>query len=162
MSDRSHRSGYRGYIASRAIRGTVFPQHVQNLVVRDYAQRRGLRYLLSATEYAMPSCYMMLHSILEELVTLEGLIFFSMFMLPLRRERRQDVYDRVFAAGCELHAALEGISLRRPSDVIAIEDTLAVALTLPRLPMGGRYEKDENSPRERELDPFWAELRSAL
>jgi sporadic carbohydrate cluster protein (TIGR04323 family) len=49
----SNRHGHRGYIASRPVRGQDWPQHVQNLVVRDYAQRNGLHYLLSATEYAM-------------------------------------------------------------------------------------------------------------
>ena len=58
----SNRFGYRGYIASRPVRGLAQPQHVQNLVVRDYASRAKLPYLLSATEYAMPGCYMVLES----------------------------------------------------------------------------------------------------
>ncbi len=63
----NNRHGHRGYIASRAVRGQVWPQHVQNLVVRDYAQRNDLHYLLSATEYAMEACYMNLEAVLEEL-----------------------------------------------------------------------------------------------
>ena len=47
-------AGHRGYIFSRPFHGNRVPQHVQNMVIRDYCQRNGLNYLLSATEYAMP------------------------------------------------------------------------------------------------------------
>ena len=33
--------GLRGYIASRPVAGARVPQHVQNLVIRDYARRKG-------------------------------------------------------------------------------------------------------------------------
>jgi sporadic carbohydrate cluster protein (TIGR04323 family) len=156
------RSGYRGYVASRPVRGSSFPQQVQNLVLRDYATRNGLHYLLSATEYAMPSCYLMLNAVLEELPTIEGIIFFSIFMLPQKKARRLEIFDRVLAAGCELHAALENVVLRGHEDVPSLEDLLEVAFALPRLPMGGRYEKDEASAQERVRDPFWSALASAL
>ena len=68
----SNRYGYRGYIASRPVRGLAQPQHVQNLVVRDYASRNKLHYLLSATEYAMPGSYMVLESALRELNHVEA------------------------------------------------------------------------------------------
>jgi sporadic carbohydrate cluster protein (TIGR04323 family) len=155
-------SGYRGYVASRAVRGTNFPQQIQNLVLRDYASRNGLQYLLSYTEYAMPSCYMMLNAVLEELPKLRGIIMFSAFMLPRRRARRLAIFDRVLSAGCELHAALENIALRSPDDVGNLEDLLEVAFTLPQLPLAGRYEKDETSAQERDRDPFWSALAARL
>ena len=123
---RGNRSGHRGYIASRAVRGQDWPQHVQNLVVRDYAQRQGLHYLLSATEYAMDGCYMNLESVLGELERIEGVILFSVFMLPQRRERRLELYERVFAAGADLHGALESMPVRTPEDAARLEDILAV------------------------------------
>jgi sporadic carbohydrate cluster protein (TIGR04323 family) len=156
------RFGYRGYVASRAVRGTNFPQHVQNLVVRDYAARHGLHYLLSVTEYAMPSCYLMLNALLDELPRLEGTVFFSLFMLPRAKARRLEIFERVLARGCELHAALENVALRRRDDIAALEDVLQVAFTLPLLPLAGRYEKDENSREERARDPFWSVLERSL
>jgi hypothetical protein len=56
----SNRKGYRGYVFSRSVDNHRVPQHIQNLVIRDYAARRKLHYLLSATEYAMPGCYLIL------------------------------------------------------------------------------------------------------
>jgi sporadic carbohydrate cluster protein (TIGR04323 family) len=118
----NNRFGYRGYIASRPVRGLAQPQHVQNLVVRDYASRNKLPYLLSATEYAMPGCYMVLESVLAELDHVEGVICYSLFMLPQKAARRRQVYNRIFDAGCSLHGALEGMAVRGPDDVAMLED----------------------------------------
>lgn len=122
----SERSGYRGYIASRPVMGSRAPQHVQNLVIRDYAQRNGLMYKLSATEYVMPHCYMMLEQVLAELPRLEGFIAYTLFMLPERRERRLEVYGRVLEAGCSLHTAVEGMVLSTQADIGRFEDVVAV------------------------------------
>jgi sporadic carbohydrate cluster protein (TIGR04323 family) len=162
LSENRARTGYRGYVASRPVRGVSFPQQMQNLVVRDYAARNGLHYLLSATEYAMPSCYLMLNAVLEELPKLQGLVFFSMFMLPAKKARRLEVFERILASGCELHAALENVALREPAGIAAFEDLLDVAFALPRLPMSGRYEKGETSMQDRTRDPFWSALTAAL
>lgn len=125
MSDRV-RHGWRGYIASRPIQGNRVPQHIQNLVIRDHAQRNGLAFKLSATEYAMPHCYMMLDQVLEELPELEGIIFYSMFMLPQSPERRRAVYHRVLVQGAALHAAAEDFVLRSESDIARWEDIFLV------------------------------------
>jgi len=134
--------GYRGYIVSAPVRGTAFPQRVQNLVVRDYAQRRGLTYRLSATEYAMPGSAMMLRTLLDELATIDGIILFSLFTLPADARRRRAIYDRVLAAGKTLHAALEGMVLRDERDVREWDDLIAIDATLAATPFGGRFEKD--------------------
>jgi sporadic carbohydrate cluster protein (TIGR04323 family) len=134
--------GYRGYIVSAPVRGSHFPQRVQNLVVRDYAQRRGLAYRLSMTEYAMPGSTMMLASLLDELDAVEGIILFSLFTLPRDRARRRAIYERVLGAGKVLHAALEQLALRTPADAAEWDDLIEIDATLPLAPFGGRYEKD--------------------
>lgn len=122
----SNRRGYRGYIASRPVRGLMQPQQVQNLVVRDYAGRRGLTYLLSATEYAMPACYLILETVMRELPEIEGIICYSLFMLPERAARRRELYERIFASGCSLHGALENMAIVDWQDVVALEDIFLV------------------------------------
>jgi sporadic carbohydrate cluster protein (TIGR04323 family) len=161
-STQAGRFGFRGYVASRAVRGMSFPQQVQNLVVRDYAQRTGLHYLLSSTEYAMPSCFLMLSAVMQELPKLEGVIFFSIFMLPQRKARRLEIYERILSEKVQLHAALENLSLRSRADIEPLEDMLDIELTLPSLPLAGRYEKDETSVQKRAADPFWSALLEAL
>ena len=122
----SNRFGHRGYIASRKVRGQFWPQHVQNLVIRDYAQRNRLDYLLSATEYAMPGCYMNLEAVLEELEQIRGIILFSLFMLPEKSGRRRRIYDRVLESGADLHGALENMALGTQADVQRVEDIFQV------------------------------------
>jgi sporadic carbohydrate cluster protein (TIGR04323 family) len=134
--------GYRGYITSRPVRDTAFPQRVQNLVVRDYAQRRGLAFRLSLTEYAMPGCSMMLETALCELDRLDGIILFSAFTLPLSRARRRHVFERVLASGKTLHAALENLVVRTAADVARWNDLIEIDALLPLTPFGGRYEKN--------------------
>lgn len=115
--------GHRGYIVSRPLFGERTAQHVQNLVVREHARRHRLAFLLSATEYAMPHCYMML----EDLVAGTGrdhggIILFSLFALPRRAERRQTMIRRVLDAGGRLDAALEDLVLTTPADAERWED----------------------------------------
>ena len=72
----------RGYIFSRPFMGERVPQHVQNLVIRDYCERNQLQFLLSATEYAMPNCHLIFEQILIELSDLHGIVAYSLFQLP--------------------------------------------------------------------------------
>lgn len=118
--------GYRGYIASRPVRGETTPQHVQNLVIRDYASRMKLQFKLSATEYAMPGCYMILGGVMEELPTLEGVICFTLFMLPQGQAARLRVYRSILDAKCILHTALEGLVMRSERDIELLEDIFKV------------------------------------
>ena len=120
------RSGYRGYIGARPLNGSRTPQHVQNIVIRDYAKRRNLQYLLSAVEHIMPGSYMILEDLLDELPKLNGIICYSIFMLPPDAARRRDIYNRVLREGCDLHAAVEEISLGSNDGIQAVEDILMV------------------------------------
>ncbi len=122
----SERHGYRGYVASRDVRGQRWPQHVQNIVIRDYCAREKLPYLLSVAEYAMEGCYMNLSTVLDELPRIEGVAMFSLFMLPQRAERRLAIYERVLGAGAGLHGALEGTGLTSAADIARIEDMFAL------------------------------------
>jgi sporadic carbohydrate cluster protein (TIGR04323 family) len=119
--------GYRGYVFSRGVDNHRVPQHIQNLVIRDYAQRRKLHYLLSATEYAMPGCYLILEQVLGDLAAVDGVILYSMFMLPPSAAERDKIYRKVIAAGAGLHAAVEGFVLRSEVDIDRWENVLRTA-----------------------------------
>jgi sporadic carbohydrate cluster protein (TIGR04323 family) len=120
------RSGWRGYIFSREIGGQMIPQRVQNLVLRNYAEKNGLQYLLSATEYHMPGSFMMLESLYAWTPSLEGLLFYSINMLPESPEARRKLYAAVLGKGAGLRFALEELQILRSSDAAAIEDVLAL------------------------------------
>jgi sporadic carbohydrate cluster protein (TIGR04323 family) len=123
----TNQKGYRGYVFSRPVDNHRVPQHIQNLVIRDYATRRKLHYLLSATEYAMPDCYLVLEQVLADLAALDGVILYTMFMLPSAPEQRSLIYRRLLKAGCRLHAAVEGFVLESEADIERWENVLRTA-----------------------------------
>jgi len=122
----AERAGHRGYIGARPLNGSRTPQHVQNIVIRDYARRKNLQYLLSAVEHVMPGSYMILEDLLDELPRLRGIVCYSIFMLPPDESRRREIYDRVLREGCDLHAAVEEIAITSKDDIRAVEDILLV------------------------------------
>ena len=73
--------GYRGYNTSREINGNIIPQRVQNIVIKDFASRNSLHYKLSATEYCMKNCYMILKNIFLQVHELDGIILYSIWQL---------------------------------------------------------------------------------
>ena len=120
----SERKGYRGYIGSRTYRGDRAPQHVQNLVVRDFCQRKAFTYLLSATEYAMPGSYMILKEVLREAQSIDGIVLYSIFMLPERSERRMEICRAFLEQGATIHGALENLSITSEQELKAVDQML--------------------------------------
>ena len=120
----------RGYIFARSFMGERAPQHVQNIILRDYCQKRGHELLLSAAEYAMPDSYMILESVLDDLANIDGIVFYSLYQLPTQPEQRRLIYSRVLGAKKSLHFAVEGMSISSIKDVDSIENCLLVKATL--------------------------------
>lgn len=135
--------GWRGYISSREIDGSMIPQRVQNLVIRNYANSREMLYLLSATEYYMDDCYMMLDALIHELGTLAGVIFYSTHMLPPSEAHRRRLYESAFKAGCDIHFALEEIVIRTEHDAKALEDVI-MCRVLSQTKDGVKLDADRN------------------
>ena len=73
---------YRGYISSRSINNNIIPQSLQNLKIRDFAKNNNLDYGLSITEYRMKNSYYALNSLKNEIKSIDGVIFFSIYQLP--------------------------------------------------------------------------------
>ncbi len=121
---------FRGYIFSRSFMGERAPQHVQNIVLRDYCARNRLHYLLSATEYAMVNCHLILEQVLVELAEIDGIVVYSLFQMPINQTQRLRVYERILAQGKEIHFAVEGLSLTTQTDILRLEDIWLVRETL--------------------------------
>ena len=119
-------NGYRGYIGSRLYHCGEYPQYVQNMIIRNYCQKHGLNYLLSATEYAMPGCYMILDEVVNNIESVQGIAMFSIFMLPKSKIKRETIYQKILKKERSLHAALEDLAIQTTSDIPKIEDVLVL------------------------------------
>ncbi len=126
--------GFKGYLASRPFQGQRAPQHIQNLVIRDYCASRDMTYLLSGTEYAIPGSFLMLRQLLDGLGSLEGIVFYSLFQLPQDAGARNVVYDRVLGQRKSLHFAVEGLGMSNDHDRQRVEDIWRVSQVLRHVP----------------------------
>jgi len=114
--------GFRGYIFSREIESNFIPQRVQNLVVKDYCDRNNIFFKLSATEYKMKNCYLMFNSVMKEIAKIDGIVFYSLFMLPDNQKDRFKIYKKIISNKKKLHFALEEMQLNSNKDIQKIEN----------------------------------------
>ena len=115
------KQNFRGYIFSRKIDGNFIPQRVQNLVIKDFCNRNNFFFKLSATEYKMINSYMMLKSLLKNLKNLDGIVFYSLFMLPDDKIDRVNLIQKIFIKKKKIAFALEEIIVESIGDFGKVE-----------------------------------------
>ena len=130
----------RGYIFSRPFLGERVPQHVQNLVIRDYCNKQRLQYLLSATEYAMANSHLILQQVLEELSILDGIVFYSLFLLPEDKTERDRVINFILKKEKTIYFAVEGLRMNNKTEHERIENIWQVKKVLPNCLMKYDYK----------------------
>jgi sporadic carbohydrate cluster protein (TIGR04323 family) len=126
--------GYRGYVSIRESGGIAVPSQTQNIMLRDYASRKGLLLKLPAVEHIYPGCYMVLYSVLDTLPQLNGIVMCSMFMLPQRAERRREIYQKLFKQGASLHLVMESRVVKNHADEEQLEELFSIIQALPTCP----------------------------
>ena len=87
---------FRGYISSRKLAdGSLIDQNIQNLVIRRACENNNFMFMLSATEYGMKNCYLMLNQVLLEINKnkFDGIAFYSIDQFPLKENLRKNIYD---------------------------------------------------------------------
>ena len=111
--------------------GERVPQHIQNLTIRNFCNQRNLEFLLSATEYAMENCFIILKQIINELPELDGIAAYSLFQLPEQDSERKEMYQTVLDAGKTFYFCVEGLKLENKNDMERVENIWLVRKTLP-------------------------------
>lgn len=114
----------RGYIFSREFNSSVIPQHVQNIIIRDFCNNNNLQYLLSATEYSMRNSYSVLDSVLKELKKLNGVVFYSLYLLPECKKDRLKIYNKFRRLSKTLYFAVENLIIKSNKDFIELEELI--------------------------------------
>jgi sporadic carbohydrate cluster protein (TIGR04323 family) len=101
----------RGYIYSRTFQDERVPQHVQNLVIRDFCNKNNLQYLLSSSEYVMDGSSMMLQQIINEIKNIDGIVAYSVFQLPEDDKERNDYLNEILEHKKIIFFAVEGLKV---------------------------------------------------
>lgn len=118
----------KGYIFSRPFLGERVPQHVQNIVLRDYCSKNNLHFLLSGTEYTADKSTHILNEIYENLKSYDGIIFYSLFQLPEDKIKRLNFCKNVLKKNKQLHFAVENLVLKNISQLEEIENVFLIKL----------------------------------
>ncbi len=121
---------FRGYIFSRPFHDERVPQNVQNLVIREFCKKKNFDYLLSKAEYSMKNSYSMLKSSLNEIKKIDGMVFYSLMMLPDDKHLRNLIFKNFINNKKQLYFALEDKKLSSKKDISYIEDVLMIKKTL--------------------------------
>ena len=110
-----------GYISSREIDGSIIPQKVQNLVMRDYSERFNKKLLLSSTEYKMKNSFLMFNSLIEKKNNkFKGIIIYSLFMLK-NFPKIEKILIKLKSNNIQLFCALEEIEIKNKSDLDSLK-----------------------------------------
>jgi sporadic carbohydrate cluster protein (TIGR04323 family) len=111
--------------------GERAPQHVQNIVIRDYCSRKGIHYLLSATEYAMENSALILKQLINDLHSVDGIVAYSVFQMPEDDIERKSIFNKILLSKKEIHFAVESLSLYDNDSYDRIENIWQVRKTIP-------------------------------
>ena len=125
----------KGYIFSRPFMGEGVPQHVQNIVLRDYCVKNDFQFLMSVTEYSMQNSHLMLVQTLNEIKKFDGIVFYSMFQLPENNLIRKKILDKILKMKKEFHFSLEQMKISNKKELEKIEEIWKVKKALPFCPI---------------------------
>tara|TARA_Y100001958_G_scaffold66186_1_gene44518 strand:- start:175 stop:567 length:393 start_codon:yes stop_codon:yes gene_type:complete len=112
----------RGYNFSRDFMGERVPQHVQNIVIRDFCQKRNLNFLLSASEYSMPNSFHILKDLTNNMSGLYGIVAYSLFQMPYNDDERKKIFKKVLEKNKKIFFACENLEILKQADIDRIEN----------------------------------------
>ena len=100
-----------GYIFSRFSENDFrYPQHVQNLVNRTYAKELNFDFKLSATEYSLENCYVVLNNLINTDEN-KNIIIFSYNILPDKLSDFYKILRTSITNNKKIYFALEKFNL---------------------------------------------------
>ena len=124
---------FRGYISSRKLEdNNLIDQSVQNLVIRNACDKRGFVYMLSATEYGMKNCFLMLNQVIQDLSKgkCDGIALYSIEQLPKDLKIRNRLYQVVVKHKKKILISLEDILLEHNKDIKSFENLIKIKFLL--------------------------------
>ena len=75
--------------------GERVPQHVQNIVIKDFCQKNNFNFLLSATEYSMKDSFYILNQLVNNLKNTDGIVAYSVFQMPFDNKERKKIFNKI-------------------------------------------------------------------
>tara|TARA_B100001109_G_C18603407_1_gene353524 strand:- start:28 stop:477 length:450 start_codon:yes stop_codon:yes gene_type:complete len=114
----------RGYISSRNINGSFYPQNLQNLLIRSFSTENNINLQLSGTEWNIDNSYVMLRSIINK--NNDGLIFFSIFQIYDSRIPLSNFVNKLLLKKKLIVFCLENLVITNKNDLKLVLDALKI------------------------------------
>ncbi len=121
----------KGYNFSREFMGERAPQHIQNIVIKDFCKKKKLKLLLSASEYSMSNSYYILEDIISNLNNLDGIVAYSLFQMPENISKRNKILKKILKKKKIMCFAVEQIILSKVNQLEKINKIWQIKQTLP-------------------------------
>jgi len=116
----------RGYNFSRSFMGERVPQHVQNIVIKDFCKKNKLNFLLSATEYSMPNSFYILKDLVNNLNGIYGVVAYSLFQMPDDEMERVKMFKKIIKKRKKIFFACENLTLSNLDDINRLENIWSI------------------------------------
>jgi len=116
----------RGYNFSRSFMGERVPQHVQNIVIKDFCKKNKLNFLLSATEYSMPNSFYILKDLVNNLDGIYGVVAYSLFQMPDDEMERVKMFKKIIKKRKKIFFACENLTLSNLDDINRLENIWSI------------------------------------
>ena len=111
----------KGYNFSRPFMGERVPQHIQNIVIKDFCQKNSLNFLLSATEYSMKNSFYMLNQLVNNLKEIDGFVAYSIFQMPYDDLKREKIFKKILQEKKTVFFACENLKVSKKEEIKRIE-----------------------------------------
>ncbi len=121
----------KGYNFSRDFMNDRAPQHVQNIIIKDFCDKKKLKLLLSSTEYSMKGSYHILEEMTQNLKKIDGIVAYSVFQMPEDEKKRNKIIKKIINQKKILGFAVEQLIISSLEDIKKIEKLWQIKKTLP-------------------------------
>ena len=115
---------FRGYISSRDINGSFYPQNIQNLIIRTFCKEKKINLQLSGTEWNVKDSFLMLRSVIEE--KNDDIIFFSIYQILENLEMFKILTNKILNKKKVMIFCLENISISNKKELNNIINSIKV------------------------------------
>ena len=109
------------------------PQHIQNLVIREYCKKNNFLYLLSIAEYAIEKSFIMLHHALNDLGD-NGIVAYSLFQMPYENEMRLNFFNSILKKKKHIYFCVEQKKITDQKELSDIENIWLLRKALDKSP----------------------------
>tara|TARA_B100001057_G_scaffold494715_1_gene591883 strand:+ start:423 stop:821 length:399 start_codon:yes stop_codon:yes gene_type:complete len=121
----------KGYNFSRNFMGERVPQHVQNIVIKDFCNKNNLNLQLSATEHVMKDSFLIFYELINNINDLHGIVSYSLFLMPEDDDERTKIFKKIIKKRKVIYFAVENMKLENIGDLEKIDNIWKIKKTLP-------------------------------